>query len=79
MHIHEYSLKLNLFGKAPLHIWKTKRLAAYVQHRLPKLVPNESIDNALLYTINICKIYHLHIHEFSLKLIFGETSETKQI
>ena len=27
----------------------------------------------------MCKLGHLYIREFSLKLIFGEKSETKQI
>ena len=55
--------------------WETKHVSAYVQHRLEKLVPNKSLDIALLFTIHICKLAHLHIHEFSLKLTFGEKSE----
>ena len=40
------------------------------------LVRNESLDIALLFTFHVCKLAHLHIHEFSLKLTFGEKSET---
>ena len=58
---------------------KIKYISAYIQHRLTKLVPNESLAIAILFIIHICKLAHLHIHEFSLKLIFGKKSETKQI
>ena len=79
MHIHVYSLKSKSLANIHNIIGRLSKISAYVQHRLTKLVVNESLDNALLCTINICKLAHLHIHELSLKLIFGETSETKQI
>ena len=37
---------------------------------------NETLDIAFLFTIHVCKLAHLHIHEFSLKLTFDEKSET---
>ena len=43
------------------------------------MVPNENIAIALSFSIHLCKLTHLHIHQFSLKYIFGELSETKQI
>ena len=78
LNIHEYSLKLILYAKS-IQKWETKHISAYVQYRLTKLVPNESVDVALLFTIHICKLAYLHIHKCFLKLIFGEKSETKQI
>ena len=47
-------------------------ISACVKCRLTKLVPNESLGIAILCTSHICKLAHLHIHEVSLKLIFGE-------
>ena len=74
LRIHEYSLKL--FGEKSIKNWETNHISAYFQHKLTKLVPKESLDIALLFTSHICKSAHLHIHEFSLKLIFGEKPET---
>ena len=37
---------------------------------------NETLDIALLFTIHICKLAHLNIHEFSLQLTFDEKLET---
>ena len=54
-----------------------KHISAYVQPRLTTLVLNESIGTALLFTL--CKLTHLHIHEFSSIFIFAEKSENKQI
>ena len=71
------NIHLNLIIWWKIHKnWETKHISAYVQHRLEKLVPNESLDIALLFSIRICKLADLHIHEFSLKLTFGEKSET---
>ena len=43
-------------------------MSAHVQHSLTKLVPNKSLDIVLLFSIHICKLAHLHIHELSLNL-----------
>ena len=51
----------------------------YIDCPRAMLVPNESLDIALLFIIRICKLAHLHIHKYSLKFIFYEKSETKQI
>ena len=69
-------IKTLIFGEKSIKKWETKHISAYVRHRLKKLVPTESLDIALLFTIHICKSAHLHIHEFLLKLTFGEKSET---
>ena len=46
---------------------ETKHISAHIQHTC-KLVPNETLDIVLLFTIHICKLAHLHIHEFPLNL-----------
>ena len=35
------------FGEKSFKNWEIKKISAYVQHRLTKLVPNESLDIAL--------------------------------
>ena len=47
---------------------ETKNISDYGEHRLTNLVPTESLDIALYFSIHICKLAHLHIHEFSLNL-----------
>ena len=42
------NIHLNLiFGEKSFKNWEIKKISAYVQHRLTKLVPNESLDSAL--------------------------------
>ena len=47
-------------------------ISACGQHRLIKVVLKKSLTIALLFISNICKLAHLHIHEYSLLLVFGK-------
>ena len=41
-------------------------ISACGQHRLIKVVPKKLLNITLLFINNICKLSHLHIHEYSL-------------
>ena len=57
-----------MFGEKSIKNWVTKHISTYVQHNMKKLVPNKSLDIALLFTI-----YYMQINSFAYSWIFIKT------
>ena len=70
LHIHEYSSILIFAEKSTKTQLIINHISDCYKHRLTKMVPNKSLDIALLFIMHICKLAYLHSHEYSLTLMF---------